>query len=181
MVINSAADWGISDPLLVPKTAQLMRKSGMDPSEIEKVVWRNPIEFFSASGQISFADFEGAQNVPYAQVNPFETSGFSTGLGGRTLLGTSYSLIVNESGFDRPLGGDRYGFNPVEEASIRLSATQPLLKGAWYPYNFAGIQIAENNRKLAANELEAAIGALIDSDTVVLQQASRGGDVGDGE
>ena len=91
---------------------------------------------------------------PYARVNPFETTGFSTGLRGRTLLGTSYSLIVNESGFDRPLAGTIYGFNPVEEASVRLSATQPLLKGAGYPYNNAGIQIAENNRELAAHDLE---------------------------
>ena len=57
MIINSAADWGISDPLLVPKTAQLMRKHGMDEDEIEKVVWRNPINFFAQSGQISFEDF----------------------------------------------------------------------------------------------------------------------------
>lgn len=57
MIINSAADWGISDPLLVPKTVQLMRKNGMDETEIEKVVWRNPINFFAASGQISFEDF----------------------------------------------------------------------------------------------------------------------------
>ena len=58
MIINSAADWGVSDPLLVPKTVQLMRKSGMDDEEIEKVVWKNPINFFAQSGQISFADFE---------------------------------------------------------------------------------------------------------------------------
>ena len=57
MIINSAADWGISDPLLVPKTAQLMRKHGMDEDEIEKVVWRNPINFFAQSGQISFEDW----------------------------------------------------------------------------------------------------------------------------
>ena len=57
MIINSAADWGVSDPLLVPKTVQHMRKNGMDEAEIEKVVWDNPIGFFSVSGQISFADF----------------------------------------------------------------------------------------------------------------------------
>lgn len=57
MIINSAADWGISDPLLVPKTVQVMRKAGMDEEEISKVVWRNPINFFAQSGQISFADF----------------------------------------------------------------------------------------------------------------------------
>ena len=58
MIINSAADWGVSDPLMVPKTVQAMRKAGMDEREIEKVVWRNPIEFFAQSGRISLSDFE---------------------------------------------------------------------------------------------------------------------------
>ncbi|MCA9540338.1 MAG: TatD family hydrolase [Myxococcales bacterium] len=57
MIINSAADWGVSDPLLVPKTVQLMRKVGMDEEEIEKVVWRNPVGFFRQSGRIDFSDF----------------------------------------------------------------------------------------------------------------------------
>ena len=109
----------------------------------------------------SILDLGIGNALPYARVSPFEATGFSTGLRGRTLLGTSYSLIVNESGFDRPLAQGIYGFNPVEEASVRLSATQPLLKGAWYPYNNAGIQIAENNRELAAHDLEAAINTLV--------------------
>ena len=49
--------WGVSDALMVPKTVQVMRKAGMDESEIERVVWRNPIEFFAQSGRISFEDF----------------------------------------------------------------------------------------------------------------------------
>ena len=58
MIINSAADWGVSDPLMVPKTVLAMRKAGMEEEEIEGVVWRNPIEFFAQSGRISFDDFE---------------------------------------------------------------------------------------------------------------------------
>ena len=69
MVINSAADWGISDPLLVPKTVQVMRKSGMDEVEIEKVVWRNPISFFAQSGQISFADFGDNEGIDRARLH----------------------------------------------------------------------------------------------------------------
>ncbi len=60
MVINSAADWGISDPLLVPKTVLAMRKAGMDEGEIEKIVWHNPIAFFAQSGRIAESDFGGA-------------------------------------------------------------------------------------------------------------------------
>ncbi|MEZ6183896.1 MAG: TatD family hydrolase [Planctomycetota bacterium] len=57
MLINSACDWGISDPLSVPKTAMLMRKAAMDEEEIQRVVWNNPIDFFAQSGRISYADF----------------------------------------------------------------------------------------------------------------------------
>jgi len=62
-LINSAADWGVSDPLLVPKTVLEMRKAGMDEEEIEKVVWRNPIDFFAQSGRIARADFDEAAPV----------------------------------------------------------------------------------------------------------------------
>lgn len=68
-LINSAADWGVSDPLLVPKTVLAMRKAGMDEDEIEKVVWRNPIEFFSQSGQISFADFGENEGIDRTQLH----------------------------------------------------------------------------------------------------------------
>ena len=69
MIVNSAADWGVSDPLLVPKTVQVMRKVGMDEEEIEKIVWRNPIEFFAQSGQISFADFEAEGSYDRTQLH----------------------------------------------------------------------------------------------------------------
>ena len=69
MIINSAADWGISDPLLVPKTVQLMRKNGMDETEIEKVVWKNPINFFAQSGQISFSDFAENEGIDRTQLH----------------------------------------------------------------------------------------------------------------
>lgn len=63
MLINSAGDWGISDPLLVPKTVLVMRKAGMEEEEIEKVVWRNPIQFFAQSGRIDFSDFDEAPMI----------------------------------------------------------------------------------------------------------------------
>ncbi|MCA8923775.1 MAG: TatD family hydrolase [Planctomycetes bacterium] len=60
MLINSACDWGISDPLSVPKTVMKMRKASMDEEEIERVVWNNPIDFFAQSGRLSYADFGDA-------------------------------------------------------------------------------------------------------------------------
>ena len=52
MLLNSACDWGVSDPLKVAKTAAVMRTAGFDDNEIDKVVWRNPVEFFGQSGRL---------------------------------------------------------------------------------------------------------------------------------
>lgn len=52
VIINSATDWGRSDPLKVAKTANAMKEAGFSDGEIEKVVWRNPVEFFQQSGRL---------------------------------------------------------------------------------------------------------------------------------
>ncbi len=49
ILINSSADWGISDPLSVPKTALEMESSGFTNQEIEKVLFSNPDSFFKQS------------------------------------------------------------------------------------------------------------------------------------
>jgi predicted metal-dependent TIM-barrel fold hydrolase len=56
MVVNSAADWGRSDPLKVPKTGALMLQSGFSEPEVEKVLFENPINFFAQSDRISLED-----------------------------------------------------------------------------------------------------------------------------
>ncbi len=52
VIINSAIDWGKSDPLKVPKTAYAMAGAGFDEESIDKVVWRNPVSFFEQSGRL---------------------------------------------------------------------------------------------------------------------------------
>jgi predicted metal-dependent TIM-barrel fold hydrolase len=59
MVVNSAADWGKSDPLKVPKTAQAMRAAGFSDAEIETVVFENPLSFFERSGKIERSSIAG--------------------------------------------------------------------------------------------------------------------------
>src|SRR5215210_5392423 len=46
IMINSAADWGISRPLPVPKTAALMKQLGISDSDIQLVSYQNPITAF---------------------------------------------------------------------------------------------------------------------------------------
>src|ERR1700730_17488633 len=52
IIINSAADWGVSDPLKVPKTVQAMRSAGIPEAEIEIIVWSNPVALFGQSGRL---------------------------------------------------------------------------------------------------------------------------------
>jgi predicted metal-dependent TIM-barrel fold hydrolase len=52
MVVNSAADWGRSDPLKVAKTAHAMAADGYSDEDIDKVVWQNPVAFFAQSGRL---------------------------------------------------------------------------------------------------------------------------------
>jgi predicted metal-dependent TIM-barrel fold hydrolase len=67
MVVNSAADWGKSDPLKVPKTAQAMREAGFSPADIETVLFDNPLRFFEQSGKLNRADLR-THSVDQAQL-----------------------------------------------------------------------------------------------------------------
>jgi predicted metal-dependent TIM-barrel fold hydrolase len=43
--MNSACDWGVSDPLAVPKTALEMRRRGHRFDAIDRLVFQNPLKF----------------------------------------------------------------------------------------------------------------------------------------
>lgn len=63
IMINSAADWGISDPLAVPKTAALMKIKGISEEIIQKVTYFNAIEAFAQSGQLSLEAIENPLRI----------------------------------------------------------------------------------------------------------------------
>ena len=50
--MNSACDWGVSDPLAVPKTALEMKKRGHLAAAIEKVIFSNPKKFLQPVRQV---------------------------------------------------------------------------------------------------------------------------------
>jgi predicted metal-dependent TIM-barrel fold hydrolase len=52
IIVDSSADWGVSDPLSVPKTGQLMLDRGVDPAWVEKTTWSNAIAAYAQSGQM---------------------------------------------------------------------------------------------------------------------------------
>ena len=47
----------MSDPLAVPKTAQLMRERGIADEHIERVTYDNPLKAFAAGGQMAENDW----------------------------------------------------------------------------------------------------------------------------
>lgn len=70
IIVNSSADWGVSNPLAVPFTAELMKKEGISEEEISKILWHNPIELFSKSGTFTAAEME--EEIDFDQSVLFE-------------------------------------------------------------------------------------------------------------
>jgi uncharacterized protein len=69
--MNSACDWGVSDPMAVPKTALEMRKRGHPAESIDRVIYQNPLRFLRQSPR-----FKTPEPIP------LEPSGAGTEPGG---------------------------------------------------------------------------------------------------
>jgi predicted metal-dependent TIM-barrel fold hydrolase len=54
LLVNSACDWGPSDPLAVPKVARELARRNFPQDQIEQLVFRNPQEFFGQSDKWTF-------------------------------------------------------------------------------------------------------------------------------
>ncbi|WP_293930299.1 TatD family hydrolase [Sphingobacterium sp. UBA6645] len=63
IMVNSAADWGISDPLAVPKTAALMLQKGIDRESVEKVTYSNAIDAFAVANHLDLATLNETLNA----------------------------------------------------------------------------------------------------------------------
>jgi uncharacterized protein len=68
MLVNSAADWGVSDPLKVPKTARALREAGVSDAAIAQICWKNPVAFFAQSGRFDPAELERTLGVDQTQL-----------------------------------------------------------------------------------------------------------------
>jgi uncharacterized protein len=65
--INSAADWGISDPLAVPKTAELMLERGLSSEDVKMVCYQNALTAFSQSGQMNESDWLSESGIDQSE------------------------------------------------------------------------------------------------------------------
>ena len=61
ILVNSAGDWGHSDPLAVPEFIFEMRSRGHDEALIRRVVYENPLTFFGQSSRFAFTPRESAE------------------------------------------------------------------------------------------------------------------------
>lgn len=59
VIVNSAADWGRSDPLKTAKTGAAMLEAGFTKDDVDKVLWRNPVEFYGQSGRLELEPIPG--------------------------------------------------------------------------------------------------------------------------
>ena len=67
IMINSAADWGISDALAVPKTAALMLERGIAESDIQNICYNNALRAFGQSGQMHETDWLKVEPIDRTQ------------------------------------------------------------------------------------------------------------------
>ena len=63
IIVDSACDWGISDPLGVPKTAALALENGIDKEDVLKVCYGNALSAYGQSGQMSEDDWLKADPI----------------------------------------------------------------------------------------------------------------------
>ena len=63
IMVNSAGDWGPSNPLAVSDFIHEMRMRGHEENKIRKIVYENPIAFFSQSRNWTFERTESLQSA----------------------------------------------------------------------------------------------------------------------
>jgi hypothetical protein len=68
IIVDSSADWGVSDPLAVPKTAWLMAERGIPEAHIKAVCYQNALTAYSQSGQIKESDWLNASPIDQRQL-----------------------------------------------------------------------------------------------------------------
>ncbi|GGC13489.1 TatD family hydrolase [Cellulomonas carbonis] len=74
VLVNSAADWGRSDPLTTARTGRAMLAAGFSDDDVDRVLWRNPIAFYGQSGRLMLPDDVAAAAEPGGTARPVARS-----------------------------------------------------------------------------------------------------------
>ena len=62
IIVDSSADWGVSDPLAVPKTAQLMLDGGIAEFDVHMTCYQNALSAYGLSGNMKESDWSDGVN-----------------------------------------------------------------------------------------------------------------------
>ena len=57
IIVDSSADWGVSDPMAVPKVANLMAQRGIPEHDIHMSCYQNALDAYGQSGQFNESDW----------------------------------------------------------------------------------------------------------------------------
>ncbi|OBR40155.1 hydrolase TatD [Maribacter hydrothermalis] len=68
IIVDSSADWGVSDPLAVPKTASLMLKRGISMEDVRKTCYQNALDAFSKNGKMKEAHWLQPDSINQSQL-----------------------------------------------------------------------------------------------------------------
>jgi predicted metal-dependent TIM-barrel fold hydrolase len=68
IIADSSTDWGVSDPLAVPKTAALMLQRGIAAEAVEVVTYGNALAAYGQSGQLEESDWTESPGVDQRQL-----------------------------------------------------------------------------------------------------------------
>ncbi len=90
IIVDSSADWGVSDPLAVPKTAQLMALRGIPEDHIKAVCYQNALTAYGQSGQIKESDWLDANPIDQRQLY----SGNSVLRGQKPVVESEKSVVI---------------------------------------------------------------------------------------
>lgn len=66
-MVNSSADWGVSDPTTLPKIAGHMRENGFTDAQVEQLLFTNPESFYRQSGK-----FEPRLDLPFIHPSTYQ-------------------------------------------------------------------------------------------------------------
>lgn len=67
VLVNSSADWGVSDPCSLPKVARHMQANGFEPTQIEQLLCANPLAFYGQCPK-----FKPRLDLPYIDPSVYQ-------------------------------------------------------------------------------------------------------------
>jgi len=89
IIVDSSADWGVSDPLAVPKTASLMNERGVSKEDIHLTCYKNALDVYGQSGQFNEADW-----MKETTIENMELLNGNSVLRGQEFVKKTYSNII---------------------------------------------------------------------------------------